>query len=54
MNLKTTLALLALAAAGGLLAWYGPQLPAWLDPAWRCTTARNERSPVSTSLPCST
>jgi hypothetical protein len=33
MNWKTTVALLILVAAGGVLAWYGPQLPSWLDPA---------------------
>jgi hypothetical protein len=35
MNWKTTLALLVLVGLGGALAWYGPQLPACLDPAPR-------------------
>jgi hypothetical protein len=33
MNFKTTLVLLLLAAVGGLLLWYGPQPPTWLEPA---------------------
>jgi hypothetical protein len=32
MNLKTTLALLVLAAAGGALAWFGPSLPQAINP----------------------
>ncbi len=32
MNLKTTLALLILAAAGGALLWFGPALPSVLNP----------------------
>src|SRR5271165_1417582 len=39
MNLKTTLALLVLAAAGGAMFWYGPQLPAWLDPSHKAPAA---------------
>jgi hypothetical protein len=38
MNWKTTLALLVLVAAGGLLLWQGPQLPSWLDPTPRAPT----------------